>query len=77
MEDCHLIEQIMIESIMGCFRETNGCSASQRNNQLEKNCTCISDIIYKRITGESGYLIVELCISESGPKIIEKKISNC
>ena len=39
----------------------------------------ISDIIYKRITGESGYFDTRIVyISESGPKSNrKKKISNC
>ena len=39
-----------------------------------RNCHVISDIIYKRITGESGYFDSRIVyISESGPKNSRKK----
>ena len=43
-------------------------------NNWRRIAHVISDIIYKRITGESGYFDSRIVyISESGPKIIEKK----
>ena len=47
-------------------------------NNWRRIAHVVSDIIYKRITGESGYFDSRIVyISESGPKNNRKKISYC
>ena len=61
---------------MGCFsRKTNGCPAiANKQNNWRRISHVISDIIYSRITGESGYFDTRIVyISESGLKTKEKK----
>ena len=35
---------------------------------MEKSCSIISDKIYERLTGETGYFDTRIIVAESGPK---------